>query len=131
MNALLPLMHPLAAVEHGGGARAAGVAAGAGLGQPERAERAAGDELGQEAAPSAPRVPKRYTGMAPSETPASSVMATLWSTLAELLEREAEREVVAAHAADLLGERQPEQAHVGHPRDDLVGEGLGRVVLRS
>ncbi len=27
-------------------------------------------------------VPKRKTGMAPSETPASSVMATLWSTRA-------------------------------------------------
>ncbi|CAM5708767.1 hypothetical protein MAUB1S_02623 [Mycolicibacterium aubagnense] len=26
-------------------------------------------------------LPNRYTGMAPSETPASSVIATLWSTL--------------------------------------------------
>ena len=36
--------------------------------------------------------------------------------LAEFLERQAQREVVAAHAAVLLGERQPEQAHVGHAR---------------
>ena len=34
----------------------------------------------------------------------------------ELLEREAQREVVAAHAAVLLGERQAEQAHLGHAR---------------
>ena len=26
-------------------------------------------------------LPKRYTGIAPSDTPASSVIATLWSTL--------------------------------------------------
>jgi hypothetical protein len=31
-------------------------------------------------------------------------------------------EVVAAHAAVLLRERQPEQAHRAHLRDDLVGE---------
>ena len=49
--------------------------------------------------------------------------------LAELLEREAQREVVAAHAAVLLGERQAEQPHVGHARHDLVWERVLFVVL--
>ncbi len=40
----------------------------------------------------------------------------------EFLKREAEREVVAAHAAVLLGHRQPEQPHPPHLRDDVVGE---------
>ncbi len=49
--------------------------------------------------------------------------------LAEFLERQAQREVVAAHAAVLLGERQPEQSHVGHARHDLVRERVLFVVL--
>ena len=32
----------------------------------------------------------------------------------QLLDRQAQGGVVGAHAADLLGERQPEQAHAGH-----------------
>src|SRR6185436_7362743 len=42
--------------------------------------------------------------------------------LAEFLERQAQREIVAAHAAVFLRERQAEQAHVGHPRHHLVRE---------
>jgi hypothetical protein len=49
--------------------------------------------------------------------------------LAEFLQRQAEGEVVATHAAVLLGERQTEQAHVGHSRDDFVREGVLFVVL--
>jgi len=49
---------------------------------------------------------------------------------AELLEDEAEGEVVAAHAAVLLREGQTEQAHLRHLPDDVVREGLRRVVVR-
>src|SRR5699024_2579976 len=49
--------------------------------------------------------------------------------LGELLEGDAQGEVVAAHAAVLLGERQAEQAHLAHLLDDLVGEGVVAVVL--
>src|SRR4029450_13202016 len=49
--------------------------------------------------------------------------------LAELLECQAQREVVAAHAAVLLGERQPEQPHVGHPRHHFVRERMLLVVF--
>ena len=40
----------------------------------------------------------------------------------EFLQRDAEREVVAAHAAVFLGEGQPEKAHCAHPPDEVVGE---------
>ena len=40
----------------------------------------------------------------------------------ELLDGDAQREVVAAHAAVLLGDRQAEQPEPPHPGDDLVGE---------
>src|SRR4029077_15864144 len=41
---------------------------------------------------------------------------------AEFLQGEAEREVVAAHPAVLLADRQPEQPPPAHPRHDVVGE---------
>ena len=47
----------------------------------------------------------------------------------QLLQGQAEREVVAAHAAVLLREGQPEQAHLAHLTDDLVREGVLLVVL--
>src|SRR5262249_50721640 len=49
--------------------------------------------------------------------------------LAEFLQCQAQREVVAAHAAVLLGERQAEQAHVGHPRHHLIGKRMLLVVF--
>ena len=67
--------------------------------------------------------------MAPSETAASSVIATLESTRASSSMRDAQREVVAAHAAELLRERQAEQAHLAHLPDDLVRERVLLVVL--
>ena len=48
---------------------------------------------------------------------------------AERLDREAQREVVAALAAELLGERQAEQAELAHLRDDIERQGLGAVGL--
>ena len=42
----------------------------------------------------------------------------------QLLDRDAEREIVAAHAAVLLAERQAEQPHLAHLAHDVVGEGV-------
>jgi hypothetical protein len=47
----------------------------------------------------------------------------------QLLQGEAEGEVVAAHAAVLLRDGQAEQPHRAHLRDDLVGELLALVEL--
>ena len=49
--------------------------------------------------------------------------------LAEFLERQGQREVVAAHAAVLLRERQPEQSHLAHLGDDLVREAVLLIVF--
>ena len=79
MNSLLPLMTQLPVFQPGGGLRAAGVRARLRFGQAEACERLSGREqrqpflllgIGSEA----------VDGMAPRETPASSVMATDWST---------------------------------------------------
>ena len=59
-----------------------GVGATAGLGEPECAERLPRRRAGGASASSAPRVPKRAIGMAPSETAASRVIATDESTRA-------------------------------------------------
>ena len=40
----------------------------------------------------------------------------------QFLQRQAQREVIAAHAAELLREWQPEQALLRHPGDNVVGE---------
>src|SRR3712207_7948187 len=47
----------------------------------------------------------------------------------QLLQRDAQREVVAAHTADGLRERQAEQAHPAHLGDDVVRELAALVVL--
>ena len=123
-----PVDHPLAAVEHGGGAGAAGVAARTGLGEAEGAERAARDEVGQE-------LLLLRVGAEAEDRHGAERDAGLQRhrdrlvDLGELLQGEAQGEVVAAHAADLLGERQAEQPHLGHPLHDLVGERLVLVVL--
>ena len=46
---------------------------------------------------------------------------------AERFDRETQREVVAALAAEFLGERQSEQAELPHLRDDIERKGLGAV----
>ena len=48
---------------------------------------------------------------------------------ADALDREAEGEEVAALPADLLGERQAEQAQVAHLRDEVEGQRVGAVRL--
>ena len=59
-----------------------GVGAAAGLGEAERAEDLADAQARQPLLASARSVPKRWIGIAPSETPASSVIATEESTRA-------------------------------------------------
>ena len=49
--------------------------------------------------------------------------------LAEFLERQRQREVVTAHAAVLLRERQAEQPHLAHLRDDFVREAVLFIVF--
>jgi len=67
-------------------------------------------------------------GIAPSETPASRVIATEEIHPGQFLQGQAEGEVVAPHAAVLLGERQPEQAELAHLGHDVVGELAALVV---
>ena len=132
MNALLPLMTHSPSVEHGRGPGAAGVAAARPASVSPNAPSARPLHRSGSHRCFCSSVPKRKIGIAPSPTPASSVMATDWSTRAELLEGEAEREVVAAHAAVLLGERQAEQAHLAHAaRRRRRGRSCVGVVLRT
>ena len=74
-------------------------------------------------------LPYRKIGIAPRQTPASRVIATLESTRASSSIATHRATVVPAHAAELLRERQAEQAHLAHLPDDLVREGVLLVVL--
>ena len=47
----------------------------------------------------------------------------------DLLQRQAQGEVVPAHAAVLLGEGQAEEAHLPHLPHDVVGEGMRLVEI--
>ena len=49
----------------------------------------------------------------------------------DLLHGEAVRQEIATGAADLLGKRQREQPEPGHPRDEVVRELAGLVVVRG
>ena len=128
MNCLLPLMTQCPSSRLRRRLGRARIRAASGLGQPERAERLATCQQRQPflllvlVAEAVHRHrAQRYAGL---QRDGHALV-----DLAEFLEREAQREVVAAHAAVLLGERQPEQAHVGHARHDFVGEGVFFVVF--
>ena len=128
MKALVPLMTHSPSSSRAVVAGPAGVAAGAGLGEAEGAERLAAGELRQ------PLLLLRL-GAEPEDRHRAERAAGLEGhgdrlvDPAELLEGEAQGEVVAAHAAVLLGERQAEQAHLAHLLHDVVGERLGLVVV--
>ena len=104
-------------------------AAGLRLGEPERAERLPGAPaegshccaLGVGAEPVHRHRAERHPGL---EGDGHRLV-----DLAELLQGQAQGEVVPAHAAVLLGEGQPEQTHLAHLLDHLVGEGVVVVVL--
>ena len=128
MNCLLPLMTqcPSSSLRRRPGRARVGSAAR--LGQTERAQRLATCQQRQPflllvlvAEPVDRHRAKRHTGL---ERDGDALV-----DLAEFFERKAQREVVAAHAAVLLGKRQAEEPHIGHPRDDFVRERVLFVVL--
>src|ERR1700759_1379290 len=67
-------------------------------------------------------------GIAPSETPASRVIATEESTRASSSRARQRGKVAPPHPAVLLGERQPEQAELAHLGHDVVGKLTALVV---
>ena len=115
-------------VEPGGGLGGAGVGTAARLGEPERAERLT---AGQQRQPFLPLllVAEAVHGHRAQRHARFEGDRHALVDLAEFLQRQTQREVVPAHAAVLLGERQAEQPHVGHSRDHLVGERVLFVVL--
>ena len=126
---LLAVDHPLAAavttvgplVEHRGGAGAAGVAAGVGLGQAEAPERAAGAEVGQ------PLLALRL-GAEPEDRRCAQPDGRLQRDghrlvdPGELLDGDAQGGQVGAAAPVLLGEGDAEQAQVAHLAHGVDGE---------
>ncbi len=117
-----PLRLPCALLQAGGGAHAAwDVGAAAGLGQAEGRQPLPRAQVGQ---PPAALVlgPEPVDGHRAEGDPGLQRDGHRGVHPGQFLEGQAEREVVAAHAAVLFGERQPEQAELAHPRHDVVGE---------
>ena len=108
--------------------RAAGVRAGFGFGQPEAGERLA---AGQHRQP----LLFLFLGAEPVDRHRAEGDPCLQGDRhrlvhrAELFQRQGEREIVAAHAAVLLRERQAEQAHLAHLCHHFVREAVLLVVL--
>src|SRR5690606_11357540 len=120
--------HPLVAVEHRGGPGAARVAARVRLGQAETGQGPAAGEFGQPALLLL-LVAEAVDRHGAQRDPGLQGDRHTLVDLAQLLQRQAQGEVVAAHAAVLLREGQAEQTHLGHARHHLVGEGVRGVVL--
>ena len=119
--------HPLAVVELRGGLGRAGVGAAPRFGETERAQSTTTGQLRQP-------FPLLLVGAEPVDGHGAQRHARLQRDrhtlvdLAQLLQCQAQGEVVTAHAAPLLGERQTEQTHIGHAGDDFVGERVFGVV---
>ena len=115
-HSLLPRLKP------GGGAHAAGdVGPAAGLGQAERGQPLARAQFGQPPAalflgaePVDGHRAERYPGLQGDRDRGIHP--------GQFLQGQAEGEIVASHAAVLLGERQPEQAELAHLGHDVVRE---------
>ena len=122
--------HPLAVVELRPGTRVAGVRAGLGLGQAERAEHLAGAQ---------PRQPLVLLGFGAVEVDRLGAERRVRAERdrdarigpGQLLDRDRVLERGSARTADLLREGNPHPAELGHLRDDLVGERLCPVELRG
>src|SRR5205823_4470642 len=122
--------HPLVSVENRAGPWVTRVGAAARLGEAERGERLAGAQLRKPlllllrgAEPEdghRPETDRRFESDGDARVRAG-----------ELLDRKAQGQEVTAHAAVLLRERQPEQTHPAHLRNDVVGELAGLVVVRG
>ena len=128
MNCLVPLMTHSPSSSRAVVFVPAGVRAGVGLRQPEPRERLAPREhrdpllllrLGAAA-------PHRHR---PEPDPGLERHGDRLVDARELLDREAQVDVVAALPAVLDGERQAEQPHLPHLGEDLVGQLALRVVL--
>ncbi len=128
MNALVPSTTHSSAFKPGGGAHAAGdVGPAARLGQAERGQPLPRAQVGQPPAalllgaePVDRHRAERHPGLQRDRDRGIDP--------GQFLQGQAEREVVAAHAAVLLGERQAEQAELAHPGHDVVGELAALVV---
>ena len=119
---------PLVAVQHGGGRGPTGIGAGAGFGQPERAEHLPRGQLRQP-------LGLELLGAEPVDGHRAQAHARFQRDRhggvdpGKFLDRHAQRHVVPAHPAVLLGEGQTEQAHLGHLLDDRVRELPAHVVV--
>ena len=128
MKALLPSTTQLVVLEPGRGPHAAGdVGSAARLGQAEGGQPLPRAQLGQPPAalllgaePVDRHRAERHPGFQRDRDRGIDP--------GQFLQGQAEREVVAAHAAVLFGERQAEQAELAHPGHDVVGELAALVV---
>jgi hypothetical protein len=109
--------HPLVAVLGGPGGQGAGVRPAARLGEAERGQLLAGGQRAQPALVllSGAVAPDRHGPEADRGLQGDGHRGV---DPGQLLDGQAQGGVVGAHAADLLGERQPEQAHGGHLVED-------------
>ncbi len=128
MNSLAPLMTHEPSSQSGGGAGPAGVAARARLGEAEGAQRLARAEAGEPFLLLA-LVAEAEDRHGAERDPGLERDGDGLVDPAELLEGQAEDEEVPAHAAVLLGKGQAEESHLTHLPHDVVGEGLGGVVV--
>ena len=127
---LAPVDHPLAARRVVGrpGARPAGVGAGVGLGQPERAERATGAQVGQPAL----LLLGRAEGVDRVGAEADAGLQGDGDRLVdpgELLDRHAQPGEVTAATAHRLGEGDAEQPQLAHRQHGGDGELVGAIPL--
>jgi hypothetical protein len=114
----------------GAGARGPGVGACLRLGEPERGERAPGDQVGQ------PALALRRAAVGEDRVDAEADAcgqrdARGLVDVAELLDGHAQAGEVAARAAVLLGHDQAEQAQLAHLGDEVRREVVGLVPLRD
>ena len=125
---LVAVDDPLVTFEPGGGAGAAGVRARARLGETETGKCAAGGQVRQP-------LLLLLLGAEPVDRHRAEAHPGLQRDrdrlvdLAEFFERQRQREVVAAHAAVFLRERQAEQPHLAHLGDDFVREAVLLIVF--
>ena len=126
MNCFEPLMtHSPPSQARGGPART-GIRSRLGFGEPEARESRAGEQVRQQ-------LVLLRVGAEAEDRHRAEAHARLEGDRerlvdpAERFDREAQREVVAALAAEFLGERQAEQAELPHLRDDIERKGLGAV----
>ena len=121
MNIFEPFTTQLAVAQLGGRQRVARVGAGAGLGQPEGCELAAGSEVGQPLALLL-LAPEQVDRHRPERGVRRDGDRDGRVDPRQLLDRERIGDRVAAGAAVLLGDRQAHHSELAELRDELVRE---------